>query len=281
MTRGKLWVVATPLGHPDDLSPRAAAVLTAVAGVAAEDTRRAELLLRRIGAWPKRLVSCHDHNERRRAEGLVARVVEGADWALISDAGTPMVADPGYSVVRAALDANVEVVVVPGPCAAIAALVGSGLPTDAFRFAGFLPREGGPRRAALDDVARDRATLVVYEAPHRLLATLDAMTEAFGPRPVAVAFELTKTFERWHRGRLDEVADQLRAEPESVRGEATVVVGGAEGPHRGDEARALELAAALARAGVAPGVVRDVLAEAYEVPKRALYQAALTARGSG
>lgn len=107
------------------------------------------------------------------------------------------------------------------------------------------------------------------------------MAEALGPRPVAVAFELTKTYERWHRGRLDEVADKLRADPEAVRGEATVVVGGAEGPHAGDEARALELAVALARAGVAPGVVRDVLAEAYEVPRRALYQAALSARGTG
>ncbi len=275
---GTLWLVATPIGDPDDLSPRARRVLIAAEGVAAEDTRVTEQLLRGLGAWPKRLVSCHDHNERGRAGEIVGKLLDGQSWALVSDAGTPLVSDPGFVVVRAALAADIRVVPVPGPCAAVVALVASGLPPDAWRFCGFLPRDPGPRLAAAEALAYETATLVFYESPRRLLEGLDALHAALGDRRVAVAFELTKTYERWHRGTLAEVRAELMADEDTIRGEATVVVAGFEGePGAKERDQVLSAAAALGRAGVAPSVVRDALAATFGVPRRDVYQAALAA----
>lgn len=273
---GRLFVVATPIGDDDDLSPRARRVLGAVTGILAEDTRVAETLLRRLGLWPRPLRSCHDHNERGRALAIDDMLAEG-DWALISDAGTPLVSDPGLSVVKAALHGGHEVVPVPGPSAALAALVASGLPTDAFRFCGFLPRAEGPRAAAALALAWEPATLLLYEAPHRLVDTLGTLAAVLGDRPCALAFELTKTFERWHRGTLGAVRDRLAADPDSVRGEATLVVAGNAGdPAERHHAVAITIAESLGAAGVAPALVREALAP-LGVRKRDVYQAALAA----
>jgi 16S rRNA (cytidine1402-2'-O)-methyltransferase len=273
----RLFLVACPIGDDDDLSPRARRVLATAAGILAEDTRVTEALLRRLGLWPRPLRSCHDHNERGRAAQLAALFAEG-DQALVSDAGTPLVSDPGYAIVQAALEVGADVVPVPGPSAVLAALVASGQPTDAFRFCGFLPRESGPRAAAVAALAWEPATLVFYEAPHRLVDTLGALAEGLGERPAALAFELTKTWERWHRGALSAVRDDLIADPDRVRGEATLVVGGcSQDPAERFARPLLDAASVLGAAGVAPSLVRDALAP-LGASRRALYQAALAAR---
>ncbi|MDE2305405.1 MAG: 16S rRNA (cytidine(1402)-2'-O)-methyltransferase [Gammaproteobacteria bacterium] len=224
---GRLYVVATPIGNLGDLSDRARRTLESAAVIAAEDTRHSAPLLRHFGI-AKPLVSLHEHNELERAPGLVARLAAGEDVALISDAGTPAISDPGYALVRAAAAAGCEVIAVPGPCAAIAALSIAGLPTDRFAFEGFLPARAAARRRRLAAVADDSRTLVLYESPHRLGEMLgDCVTVLGAQRSAAVARELTKMHERVHRGRLDELASLAAQDPDLARGEAVVVIEGA------------------------------------------------------
>lgn len=281
---GRLVVVATPIGNLGDVSPRAAEALLHADVVAAEDTRRSRRLLQRLversvepAAVVPELVSYHEHNEEARTTPLIDRVAGGEVVALVSDAGTPGVADPGYRLVAEAVARGVPVVAVPGPSAVVQALVLSGLPTDRFAFEGFVPRKPGARAQRLVAAADDPRTLVWFVAPHRARAELEAMAQAFGGgRRAALARELTKLHEEvWH-GTLDELAARAA---EGVRGEVTVVVAGAPDEVAPDEGELLGRVAVLRRAGRSRrDAVAQVAAEAG-VARRALYQASLDADG--
>jgi 16S rRNA (cytidine1402-2'-O)-methyltransferase len=244
---GRIDVVATPIGNLGDLSPRARQALEAADLVAAEDTRHTGALLRQLGI-DRPLLSLHEHNEQRRAAELVARAAGGARIALVSDAGMPLVSDPGYGLVRAALDAGVPVQVIPGPSALLAGLVLSGLPTDRFCFEGFLPARGSARRERLGELAHEPRTLVFYESPHRLIESLQDMAEVFGDgRAAAVARELTKLHETIYRGTLAELLQIGREDANFARGEITLVVAGhPAGAQTPDDAFARRVLAALA-----------------------------------
>ncbi|UTT66538.1 16S rRNA (cytidine(1402)-2'-O)-methyltransferase [Janibacter sp. CX7] len=222
-----LVLAATPIGDPRDASPRLREELEGADIVAAEDTRRLRRLAGEIGVTlPERVVSYHEHNEATKTAELLEAVVAGERVVLVTDAGMPSVSDPGYRFVRACIDADEVVTCVPGPSAVLMALAVSGLPVDRFTFEGFLPRKGGERRRLLTEVAQERRTMVFFEAPHRIAATLEAMAEILGPdRPAAVCRELTKTYEEVRRGGLAELAQWAA---EGVKGEITIVVGGAE-----------------------------------------------------
>ncbi|MCC5873631.1 MAG: 16S rRNA (cytidine(1402)-2'-O)-methyltransferase [Gammaproteobacteria bacterium] len=224
---GTLFVVATPIGNLDDASPRALATLNAVALIAAEDTRHTRALLAR---WDidTDTISLHEHNEQARIPGLLERLRSGEDLALVSDAGTPLLADPGYRLVRAVVAAGLPVRPVPGPCALVAALSASGLPTDRFLFAGFLPAKSGSRKAALVELRATLSTLVFYETPHRIAAALaDAAEVLGGDREAWVGRELTKRFETHYSGSLGELAERFAAGDEEERGEFVLIIGGA------------------------------------------------------
>jgi 16S rRNA (cytidine1402-2'-O)-methyltransferase len=226
MVQGRLFVVATPLGNLEDLSPRALRVLREASLIACEDTRRTAHLLR-AHAIATPTISYFEHNERWRGKKILDALTAGRDVALVSDAGTPGVSDPGYRLVREAHAAHVPVIPIPGPSAVVAALSVSGLPTDRFLFVGFLPSREGARRRALADLKDRRETLVLYESPLRLADALADMIAAWGDREAFLAREATKLHEEYLRGRLSELRLALSSR-EAVRGEATLVVAGAE-----------------------------------------------------
>jgi len=224
---GRLEVIALPIGNVADLSPRARAALATADVVAAEDTRRAGALLAAIGLT-RPLLSLHEHNETARVDELIARLAAGAVIALVSDAGTPLISDPGFALVRAAAAAGIEIRPIPGPCAVTAALSVAGLPTDRFAFEGFLPARGGERRSRLGQLAAETRTLVFFEAPHRIVETLVDLARVFGgSRRALLARELTKTHETLYRGTLAELVARAAGEPNLARGEITLVVEGA------------------------------------------------------
>ena len=223
---GTLYVVATPIGNLDDLTARAARVLGQVARVAAEDTRHSGRLLAHLGL-NKPMVSLHEHNEARRVDTLDSYLAAGEDIALISDAGTPLISDPGFVLVRELRARNRHIVPIPGPCALITALSGAGLPTDRFVFAGFLPAKPGARRQALEGWKTREETLVFYESPHRIVHTLEALQEQMAGRDVVLARELTKTFETFLHGTPESLLEQLAADPNQARGEFVIIVAGA------------------------------------------------------
>ena len=218
---GTLYVVATPIGNLGDLTRRAEQVLGGVDAILAEDTRRTRRLLSHLGI-SARLEAHHEHNEARTVPRLIERLRAGASLALVSDAGTPAVADPGYRLVRAAIDAGAGVVPVPGASAVLAALVGSGLPTDRFTFVGYPPRKDGARRRFLRELSATAGTLVLLESPRRIGATLAAAAEILGDRQAALARELTKLHEEFRRGSLAELLATLEHD---VRGEITLCIG--------------------------------------------------------
>ncbi|MCW4602226.1 16S rRNA (cytidine(1402)-2'-O)-methyltransferase [Janibacter hoylei] len=222
-----LVLAATPIGDPRDASPRLREELAGADVVAAEDTRRLRALAAKLDVTlPERVVSYHEHNEAARTADLLESVTKGERVVLVTDAGMPSVSDPGYRFVRACIDVDEQVTCVPGPSAVLMALAVSGLPVDRFTFEGFLPRKGGERRRLLEEVAQERRTMVFFEAPHRIAASLEAMAEVLGAdRPAAVCRELTKTWEEVRRGGLAELAGWAA---EGVKGEITIVVGGAE-----------------------------------------------------
>ena len=268
-----LHLVATPIGNLGDLSPRALAALRDADVVACEDTRVTGKLLRRYGI-ERGLLAYHDHNAARMRPRLLARLQAGASVALATDAGTPLVSDPGYKLVRAAIEAGIEVLAVPGPSAALAALTVSGLPTDRFLVAGFLPERGGGRQRAIRELGAVPATLVLFEAARRLPATLAELAAALGPRSAAVARELTKRFEEVRRGPLDRLAaDYAREGP--PKGEVVLVIGAAA--DAGAPLGEAELDAALAEAltTMAPAAAAAALAAATGWPRRAVYRRAL------
>lgn len=224
---GRLWVVATPIGNLDDLSERAARTLCEVDWIAAEDTRHSAPLLARIGSHARTL-ALHEHNEREQVERVLALLQEGAQVALISDAGTPLISDPGFRLVRAARAAGIEVGVVPGPCAAIAALSVAGLPSDRFVFEGFLSAKSGARRERLSELVAEPRTLIFYESSHRILAMLEDLVAVFGgEREAVLARELTKRFETVLALPLAHLAERVAADANQQRGEFVVLVAGA------------------------------------------------------
>jgi 16S rRNA (cytidine1402-2'-O)-methyltransferase len=225
---GTLYIVATPIGNLDDLSPRAKAVLSKVALVAAEDTRHSGRMLQSL-AIDARLMALHDHNERDRTERVLQALEQGDDVALISDAGTPLISDPGFVLVREARRRGLKVSPVPGACAIVAALCAAGLPTDRFAFEGFLPSKKGARAAVLERLSAEPATLVFYESPHRILDSVEDIVAAMGAsRELVIARELTKTFESFYAGAASEVLQMLRDDPHGQRGEFVIMIHGAE-----------------------------------------------------
>ncbi|THG86848.1 16S rRNA (cytidine(1402)-2'-O)-methyltransferase [Pseudomonas sp. A-1] len=275
-TPGTLYVVATPIGNLEDISARALRVLREVALIAAEDTRHSARLLQHFGINTP-LAACHEHNEREQGSRLVQRLLAGDDLALISDAGTPLISDPGYHLVRNARAAGVRVVPVPGACALIAALSASGLASDRFVFEGFLPARATARRQRLQALLEEPRTLILYEAPHRLLECLADLSELFGvERPAVLARELSKTFETIKGAPLGELHDWVAADSNQQRGECVLLVEGWQAPE-GEEAlsaealRVLDLLLAelpLKRAAA-------LAAEITGVRKNLLYQQAL------
>jgi 16S rRNA (cytidine1402-2'-O)-methyltransferase len=223
---GTLYIVSTPIGNLEDITLRAVRVLGAVSLIACEDTRHTRKLLDHLGIVTP-ATSYHEHNEASKAEDLVAKLQAGSDVALVSDAGTPLISDPGYRVVAAAVAAGIPVVPIPGPSAILGALAAAGLPTDSFRFGGFLPPKSAQRRKLLEDLATESATLVFYEAPHRILDALEDVGAVLGLRQVALARELTKLHEEFLRGTASEVRAELAGRP-AVKGEMTLLIGKAK-----------------------------------------------------
>jgi 16S rRNA (cytidine1402-2'-O)-methyltransferase len=267
---GRLVVCPTPIGNLEDVTLRVLSALRDADVVACEDTRRTRILLDRYGVSAK-LVSYHEHNERRRASELVARMREGAVVALVSDAGMPLVSDPGYVLVRACVGAGLPVEVLPGPSAALTALVASGLPADEWRFAGFLPRKRGELRRALSEPG---GTLVAFESPRRVPATLALLAELDPDREVAVCRELTKAHEEVVRGRAAELAERYAGAP--PKGEIVLVVGAAASAGNGPAPEAVDALRRLVDAGAQPRKAAAVVAELTGTSANALYRAMTT-----
>jgi 16S rRNA (cytidine1402-2'-O)-methyltransferase len=275
---GRLQVVATPIGNLADLSARAREALLNADVIAAEDTRHTRVLLRAIGS-AKPLVSLHEHNESQRTPELLARLAAGETIALVSDAGTPLLSDPGLELVQRAARAGFEVHAIPGPSAITSALAVAGLPTDRFCFEGFLPSRERERRAALAALAHEPRTLVFFEAPHRILRTLADMAEEFGAaRPAAVARELTKVHETVYRGTLRELLARAQAEENFQRGEITVVVHGAAAATGGVDEQQLRRTVELLARELPPGRAAAIAAQLTGATRAAAY--ALATRGA-
>jgi 16S rRNA (cytidine1402-2'-O)-methyltransferase len=271
---GTLYVVATPIGNLADLTPRAREVLASVALIAAEDTRHTRQLLQSCGIGTA-LTSLHEHNEAQKSAELVARLARGDSIALVSDAGTPLVSDPGFDLVAAARRAGIAVVAIPGACAAIAALSVAGLPTARFIFEGFLPAKTAARSERLEQLAREQRTLIFYEAPHRLTEVLRDMTQIFGAeRSASISRELTKRFETTYSGTLAQLRDAAERDSDMSRGEIVIVVSGAP-----STSTALELDSdALLRAlleELSPSQAAKVAAHVTGGKRSELYEAAL------
>jgi len=220
---GSLYLVATPIGNLADITHRAVQVLKDVDLIACEDTRHTNKLLNHYGVTTK-TISYHEHNEQQRAEHLIEKLKDGSNIAVVSDAGTPSISDPGFRLVRAAIENDIAVVPVPGPSALISALIAAGLPTDEFFFAGFLPSRPNARRARLAELQSVPGTLIFYEAPHRLAATLKDAFEILGEREAVVARELTKLHEEIRRGRLSQLAVDYADRKKDIRGEIVVLI---------------------------------------------------------
>lgn len=288
MERGNGWLVlaGTPIGNTDDASARLRQLLTTADVVAAEDTRRLRDLARRLDIVVSgRVVSFYEHNELARADELLNAVAGGETVVVVTDAGMPAVSDPGYRLVAAAVARGLNVTCAPGPSAVTTALAVSGLPSDRFCFEGFLPRKAGERAKLLAELATERRTMVFFEAPHRVVATLTALADAFGPsRPAALCRELTKTYEEVIREPLGELAKNLAAratDPVGIRGEIVIVVAGQPKATPTAAESATELAALVAEvhcrtaAGERHKDAVAAVARQHGLPKRALYNASL------
>jgi 16S rRNA (cytidine1402-2'-O)-methyltransferase len=275
-TGAVIILAATPIGNLGDASARLRQALEDADVVASEDTRVTQRLLAGLGiANRPKLVALHEHNERSRAAELV-ELARDADLLVLSDAGMPTVSDPGFVLVQAAVAEGVDVTAIPGPSAVVTALAVSGLPTDRFAFEGFLPRKAGERMRRLAELAADRRTLVFFEAPSRLAASLESLAEAFGAeRPAAVCRELTKLHEEVRRGPLAELASWAAG---GVRGEICIVVGGAGEPVPADEGEAVARVVGLAASGTRLKDAAAIVAAETGLGKRDLYEAALAAR---
>ena len=278
-TRGCLYVVATPMGNLADITLRALDILQSVDIVAAEDTRKTRRMLSHHNIQQK-LISYHEHNEDRRTDELIARLEKGEDIALVSDAGTPGISDPGYRLVTAAAKAKLKVVPVPGVSALTTALSAAGMPTDAFVFAGFAPRKKGRRQDLLKQLAESRFTNIFYESPQRIVSLLNDIQEVMGNRDCVVAREMTKLHEEFLRGKISEVMEMLTAR-NKVKGECTVLIAGSG---RGSDVPWEEVQAAV-RKGLSSGEQRPAdlaksIAEQYGIPKKKAYDEILRQKAS-
>ena len=272
---GRLYIVPTPIGNLEDITLRALRILKEVDLIAAEDTRHTQHLLTHFGI-DKPLASYHDHNEREKAQTLVERIKNGANVALVSDAGTPGIADPGFRLVVAAIRAGIQIVPLPGASALAAALSASGLPTDRFLFEGFLPAKKQERKNKLKELRDCAATLVFYEAPHRLNDTLGDMQQILGERAIVIAREVSKVHEEFLRGTVSEVIHQLAAR--DVKGEVTIVVHGSTGEARVTEEQLRSDIQRLISEGVGVKEISELFGERYGLSKREVYRLTLAVK---
>ena len=272
---GTLYIVPTPIGNLGDLSPRAQQVLAEVAAIAAEDTRHSRKLLQQF-AINNEVFALHEHNERERAQAVITRLQAGDSLALISDAGTPLISDPGYVLVQQCREQGLRVVALPGPCAITTALSGAGLPTDRFTFEGFLPAKPQQRRKTLADLVAEPRTLVFYESPHRIVATLQDLQEVFGAeRKMVLARELTKQFETYLSGSIAEVAAQVNADANQQRGEFVLMLSGAPTTEQQADVQTGLRTLQLLRAHMPLKKAAACAAEIHGLRKNQLYQLAL------
>jgi 16S rRNA (cytidine1402-2'-O)-methyltransferase len=272
---GTLYIVATPIGNLDDITHRAIKLLKEVDLIAAEDTRHSQKLLQH---WEiaTRMTSLHDHNEGQRAVQLIAQMQSGMSIALISDAGTPLISDPGYSLVNQCRAAGITVIPIPGACAAITALCASGMPTDQFRFNGFLPVKLVAKQTILEKLKAETATTVFYESPRRVVATLEAIIEVLGEnRKVSLAKELTKTFETFYHNTAEGVLNWLKEDPNHQRGEFVIIIEGVQIDTSDLPLESLSLLKML-MAELPLKKAAAITANHYGVKKNALYQYGLT-----
>lgn len=269
---GVLYIVSTPIGNLEDITLRALRVLKEVDRIACEDTRHTRKLLVHFGI-KKPLVSYHEHNEAAAARELIGWLAGGESIALVSDAGTPLISDPGYRIVAAARERGIPVTPVPGPSALVAALAGAGLPTDAFHFAGFLPARRAERRRVLEQLSNEAATIVCYEAPHRILDALQDIEETMGPRRVVVARELTKIHEEFLSGEAGSLREALAARSGGVKGEITLMIARREASAEDDPRPLAEAVEAAIREGLSRMEAIKAVARRRGLAKREVYQA--------
>ena len=270
----QLFVVATPIGHLDDMTFRAIDILKSVSVVAAEDTRQSAQLFKHYNISTP-LTACHDHNESNKIDQLIQRMLNGESIALISDAGTPLISDPGFKLVRAAQERGIRVIPVPGACAAIAALSAVGLPSDRFSFEGFLPSKASQRISQLEKLKDETQTLIFYEAPHRILASIKNMAEVFGEdRPVGFAREITKTFETIKKMTLKELVTFIENDHNQEKGEIVVVVGGASAEKDVEQDKLDELLKRLLQ-DLSVKAASQLAADLTGIKKKVAYQRAL------
>ncbi|MFW5635097.1 MAG: 16S rRNA (cytidine(1402)-2'-O)-methyltransferase [Thermodesulfobacteriota bacterium] len=271
---GALYIIATPIGHLDDITLRALRTLKEVDLVAAEDTRHTARLLSHHGIQAN-LISFHEHNEAERTADLITRLEAGEAVAVVSDAGTPSVSDPGFRLVRAAVEKGIRIVPIPGPSAAITALSASGLPTDAFTFIGFPPKKPGRRQALLEGLKASPYTLIFYESPKRIAAFIDELIALLGDRQAVLGREMTKTYEEFIRGPLSDIQRELENRPQ-VKGECTLLISGAEESDETDihEVRE-EIADALESSEIRISELSKRIAKKYGISKNEVYAEAL------
>lgn len=276
--KGTLYIVATPIGNLEDITLRALSVLKSVDVIAAEDTRHTGKLLRHY-AITNPLFSFHDHNERDRIETLLGSLKKGKQVALVSDAGTPSVSDPGFRLVREAIREGLNVVPIPGVSAAVSALCASGLPTDAFSFYGFPPRKKGKRKEFLSQLRHEKNTLIFYESPHRILPLIEDMVEIFGDREAVLAREMTKLHEEFVRGTLKDIYNELSIRVQ-IRGECTLIVSEAPDEVLNVENLEQEILERLNHDDISPSSLAKDLSSKYSIKKRDIYEKILMLRDS-
>jgi 16S rRNA (cytidine1402-2'-O)-methyltransferase len=269
---GTLYIVATPIGNLEDITLRAIRILKDADLIAAEDTRHTQILLRHFTINTP-LTSYHEHNERAKTSQLVARLERGESIALVSDAGTPGISDPGYRLIVEATRLGIRVVPIPGPSALIAALSASALPTDGFNFRGFLPARKRERRSKLQELRVDRYSIVIYETPHRLKESLDDIRDIFGDRRIVLAREVTKIHEEFLRGRISEVIGEITHR--EIRGEVTLIIEGCSDLDPPSQEALREEIARLIADGLRVKEIAEVLGEKYGYSKRQIYGLAM------
>lgn len=284
MLKPALYIAATPIGNLQDVTLRVRSVLQEVTMIAAEDTRHSQIFLQSIGAAGKKMLSCHNYNEAQRADLIAAEIEAGGSVALISDAGTPLISDPGYKLVHALSARGIDIVPLPGPCAAVTALCVSGLPTDKFMFYGFLPVKDQELNTALDAIKGSAATAVFYESPRRIAHTLALLAGKYPERPAVLCRELTKTFESVYRGSCAYLAALAQSDENISRGELVLLVGPEPKDQGADDAVPQPVQTALA-AMIAGGMsvkgASRVLSDLTGIKSRALYQLALQLKEQG
>jgi len=273
---GTLYVVATPIGNLEDITLRALRVLKEVDVIAAEDTRHTQILLNHYGIRTP-LTSYHEHNEKTKARQLMSRLERGEQIALVSDAGTPAISDPGYRLAVEAIRGRIPVIPIPGASALTAVLSAGGLPTDRFVFDGFLPAKKQERRARLRALSSETGTLVIYEAPHRLTETLNDLAEILGDREIVLAREVSKVHEEFLRGRLTEVAKQVAGR--EIKGELTLLIGGSRGQSEVSQEQIEEEIRKLKDDGLRVKEIAEILGEKYGYSKKEIYRLALAQSG--